>query len=83
VKYESLRQITSCWVGQHKQGGYKIGASKEGLSLTGERGQDRCIHDVLQGIAAQVCRNEYKKIMIFVICWKRKRKELKHSVLSV
>jgi hypothetical protein len=29
AKYETLRQTTSCWVGQDKQEGHKIGASKE------------------------------------------------------
>ncbi len=29
VKYEPLRQITSYWVGQDRQGGHKIGACKE------------------------------------------------------
>jgi hypothetical protein len=29
VKYESLGKITSCWVGQDKQDGYKIGVSRE------------------------------------------------------
>jgi hypothetical protein len=27
VKYETLGHITSCWVGQNKQGGHKIGVS--------------------------------------------------------
>jgi hypothetical protein len=27
IKYESLGQITSCWVGRDKQGGYKIEVS--------------------------------------------------------
>jgi hypothetical protein len=29
VNYELLGQTKSCWVGQDKQGGHKIGASKE------------------------------------------------------
>jgi hypothetical protein len=29
VKYESLGQTTSCWVGQDKQGGYEKGVSWE------------------------------------------------------
>jgi hypothetical protein len=54
VKYESLGQTTSYWVGQNKQAVYKICVSK------GRRcGQDGRIHKVLQGVAAQVCINLY------------------------
>ncbi len=44
--------------GQHVQ-------AWEGLSLTRRRGQDGCIREVLQGIAAQVCMDLYNKHMIF------------------
>jgi hypothetical protein len=33
VKYESLGQITSCWVGNDKQGGYKIGVGWQRAQL--------------------------------------------------
>jgi hypothetical protein len=44
--------------------------AREGLSPTRGRGQDGCIREVPQGIAAQVCINVYNKFVMFVICWK-------------
>jgi hypothetical protein len=56
VKYELLGPITSCWMGQDKQGGYNIEQrAGKGLSLTRGRGQNGHIPKVLQGIVAQVC----------------------------
>jgi hypothetical protein len=43
---------------------------REGLSLTQGRGQDEHIEEVLQEIAAEVCINLYKEVMMFVIRWK-------------
>ncbi len=50
MKYESLGQITRCSLD-----GYKIGVPGKGPSLNRGQGQDGHSHEVLQGIATQIC----------------------------
>ncbi len=58
VKYEPLEQTTFCWVGQNKQNQESnMFVHGEGFSLTPGLGQNGRIREVLQGIAAQVCKN--------------------------
>jgi hypothetical protein len=61
VKYESLGQITSCWVGQDKQGRYNIEESWQRAQSTPRMRMDvdGRIREMLQEIAAQVCIKMY------------------------
>jgi hypothetical protein len=55
VKYESLVQTTSCWVGQDKQVEHKISVSMERAQSNLRTGPGWTYLLGLQGLAAQVC----------------------------
>ncbi len=76
MKYESLEQITSYWVGQDKQGGYKIGASwqrvqsdprtRPGCSYSGGAARDShsCIYKMFIEIKMNIEIKMYIEIIM-------------------
>jgi hypothetical protein len=66
VKYESLGQITSYWVGQDKQGGYKIGASWQGAK-SNPRMWPRWTYS--QDAASDRRSSMYKMYIVIMIMW--------------
>ncbi len=74
VKYESLGQITSCWVGQDKQGRYNMEESWQEAQSNPRRGQNAHIREVLQEIALKYVCN----IHGYIVTINMKRKEVSH-----
>ncbi len=61
------KQQAAGWAKEKKLGTRYVRA-REGLSLTRGRGQDGHIRKVLQGAAAQVCINVYKRSTLATVC---------------
>jgi hypothetical protein len=76
VKYESLGRIPSCWVGQDKQGGYKIGVNWQ-RAQSNPRTRPRWTYSL--GAARESCSSMYKLYIDYdvVICLESRGIEIK------